>query len=230
MRFLLETVRNVNWMIVCVLQDETQRRVEKAEILERTVLYLQSTARGDRLGCGGGGAQRHSFQDGVSSCLKRAAQFLGPQGKGLWPAAALEASFSARFARSDPDPTCVQTSTEVRSHSSSASPLLLRKSSVSTLRMLINRSRLCKAALNVVQTRGESHRSPSTPPQPHKVASRATKQSPSQSLPVSQAMWRPWPWTSHAMTLTCWWTRVVHSSFYKDIPSAMDRTRACCSV
>ncbi|XP_034465996.1 transcription factor HES-7.1-B-like [Hippoglossus hippoglossus] len=173
-------------------QEDTQRRVEKAEILERTVLFLQSTARGDRLGCGGG-AQTHSFQDGVSSCLQRAAQFLGPQGKGLWPGAALDASFSARFARSDPEPTCVQSSTEVRSPTSSTSPLLLRKSSVSTLRMLINRSRLCKPALNVVQTRGESHRSPSTPPQLHKVASRATKQSPSQSHPASQALWRPWP-------------------------------------
>ena len=170
--------------------------MEKAEILQRTVLFLQSTARGDRLGCGGG-AQGHSFQDGVSSCLQRAAQFLGPQGNGLWPAAALGASFSARFARSDPEPTCVHSSTEVRSPtsstSSSTSPLLLRKSSVSTLRMLINRSRLCKPALSVVLTRGESHRSPSTPPQPHKVASRATKQSPSQSHPASQALWRPWP-------------------------------------
>ncbi|CAB1438939.1 unnamed protein product [Pleuronectes platessa] len=172
-------------------QEETQRRVEKAEILERTVLFLQSTARGDRLGCGG--AQRHSYQDGVSSCLQRVAQFLGPQGKGLWPGAALDASFSARFARSDPEPTCVQSNPEVRSPTSSSSSLLLRKSSVSTLRMLINRSRLCKPTLNVAQTRVESHRSPSTPPQPHKGASGATKQSPSQSNPASQALWRPWP-------------------------------------
>nr|XP_019966198.1 PREDICTED: transcription factor HES-7.1-like [Paralichthys olivaceus] len=176
-------------------QEETQRRVEKAEILEHTVLFLQSTARGDRLGCGGG-AQRLSFQDGASSCLQRAAQFLGPQGKGLWLGAALDASFAARVARSDPDPTGVQRSTEVRSPTSSASPLLLRKSSVSTLRLLINRSRLCKPALNAascVQNRVDSHRSPSAPQQTHTVTSRASKQSPSQSLPVSQSLWRPWP-------------------------------------
>ncbi|XP_060936466.1 transcription factor HES-7.1-like [Limanda limanda] len=167
-------------------KQETQRRVEKAEILERTVLFLQSNNRGgDRLGCGGGdGGQRHSFQDGVSSCLQRAAHFLGPQGKGLW----LDATFSARFARSDPEPTEVRSPSSSSSSSSSTSPLLLRKSSVSTLRMLINRSRLCRPALNVAQTRGESHRSPSAPPQ-----SRATKQSPSQSHQAGQALWRPWP-------------------------------------
>ncbi|KAG7216494.1 hypothetical protein INR49_001980, partial [Caranx melampygus] len=135
-------------------QEETQRRVEKAEILEHTVLFLQNTAKEDKTkagggrggGGGGGGGQKHSFQDGFSTCLQRAAQFLGPEGKGLWLGAALDASFAARFARSDSDSAGVQRRTEARP--SSTSSLLLRKTSRSFLRMLINRSghRLCTPA------------------------------------------------------------------------------------
>ncbi|XP_040900905.1 transcription factor HES-5-like [Toxotes jaculatrix] len=171
-------------------QEQNRRRVEKAEILEHTVLFLQNTAKGDKTSAGdGGGGEKHSFQDGFSTCLQRATQFLGPEGKGLWLGAALD----ARFAR--PDSAAVQRRTEAPSSTSS---LLLRKSSRSILQMLINRSghRLCTPALNVTncaQTRGESHRPPTTPQQPHKATNRASKQSPSQSHPVSQSLWRPWP-------------------------------------
>lgn len=164
-------------------QGGTQRRVEKAEILEHTVHFLQSTAKGDKARAeGGDGSQKHSFQDGISTCLQRATQFLGPEGKGLWLGAALDASFAARFSRSDSDSAGLQRRTEAHPSSSS---LLLRKSSRSILQLLIHRSghRLCTPALTVatcVQNRGESH----------KVAS---KQSPSQSQPVSQSLWRPWP-------------------------------------
>ncbi|XP_044063700.1 hairy and enhancer of split related-7 [Siniperca chuatsi] len=178
-------------------QEATQRRVEKAEILEHTVHFLQNPARGDntRAGGGGGGGQKHSFQDGFSTCMQRAAHFLGPEGKGLWLGAALDASFAARFPRSDSDPAGLRRRTEAHSPSSS---LLLRRSSRSILQLLIHRSRhrLCTPAPTVascVQTRGESHRSPTTPQQLHKVASQASKQSPSQSQPVSQSLWRPWP-------------------------------------
>ncbi|XP_031135501.1 transcription factor HES-2-like [Sander lucioperca] len=180
-------------------QEATQRRVEKAEILEHTVVFLQNTAEGDktRAGGGNGGAegQKHSFQDGFSTCLHTAAQFLGPEGKGLWLGAALDASFAARFSHSVSDSAGVQRRTEAHSSSSS---LLLRKSSRSILRLLMDRSghRLCTPALTVtscVQTNGDSHHFPTTPQQPHKVTSRASKQSSSQNQPVSQSMWRPWP-------------------------------------
>ncbi|XP_026173580.1 transcription factor HES-2-like [Mastacembelus armatus] len=169
-------------------QEETQRRVEKAEILEQTVLFLQNSAKGDETPAGG---EQHSFQDGISTCLQRAAQFLGPEGKGLWLGAALDASFGARFACSDSGYTGVQTRTEARS---SFNSLLLRNSSRAILQMLIHRSahRMCTPAPRVascVQTRGESHRSLTTPQQPHKVS----KQSPSQSPQGSQCLWRPWP-------------------------------------
>ncbi|XP_071326009.1 transcription factor HES-2-like [Trachinotus anak] len=177
-------------------QEETQRRVEKAEILEHTVLFLQNTAKEDTtIAGGGGGGRRHSFQDGFSTCLQRAAQFLGPEGKGLWLGAALDASFAARFARPDSDSAGVQGRTEARSSSSS---LLLRRTSRSILQMLMSRSghRLCTAASNVascVQSRGGPRRSPAAPQHPHKAASRASKQSPAPGLPPSRSLWRPWP-------------------------------------
>ncbi|XP_074508803.1 uncharacterized protein LOC141778434 [Sebastes fasciatus] len=215
-------------------QGGTQHRVEKAEILEHTVVFLQNTAEGDKTragggvgggggvvgGGGGGGGRKHSFQDGFSTCLQTTARFLGPEGKGLWLGAALDASLAARFPCSDSDSAGVQRRTEAPSSSSSSSSssascssssssscssssgsLRLRKSSRSILRLLIHRSglRLCTPALtsvaSCVQTHRESHLSPTTttPPQPHKEASRSSKQSPSQSQPLGQTLWRPWP-------------------------------------
>lgn len=178
------------------LQGGPQRRVEKAEILEHTVLFLQKIAKGDKAEAGGvdgGGGQKHSFQDGISTCLQRAAHFLGPEGKGLWLGAALDASFAARFSRSDSDSAGVQMRTdEARSSSSS---LLLKNSSRSILQVLIHRSgrRLCTPVVSSVQTGGDSNRCPTTPQQPHREASRAGKQSPPQSQALSQSLWRPWP-------------------------------------
>uniref|UniRef100_A0A3B4XD61 Enhancer of split mgamma protein-like n=1 Tax=Seriola lalandi dorsalis TaxID=1841481 RepID=A0A3B4XD61_SERLL len=182
----LECLRNM------LLQEPQQlRRVEKAEILEHTVLFLQNTAKEDKTrarGGGGSGGRKHSFQDGFSTCLQRAAQFLGPEGKGLWLGAALDASFAARFARSDSDSAGVQGRTEARSSTSS----LPRTKSI--LRMLRQKSK------HRLDTRAYAKGFPRVPQQPQKksqlelrVASRASKQSPSQSCPLSQTMWRPWP-------------------------------------
>ncbi|TMS11435.1 Transcription factor HES-7.1-A [Larimichthys crocea] len=98
----------------------SQHRVEKAEILEHTVLFLQDTAKAASMSAAGVvGAQKHSFQDGISTCLQRAAHFLGPEGKGLWLGAALDASFTVRFSRLDSDSAGVQKRTEAQSTSSS---------------------------------------------------------------------------------------------------------------
>ncbi|GLD53146.1 transcription factor HES-2-like protein [Lates japonicus] len=180
----------------------TQQRVEKAEILEHTVLFLQNTAKRDETRAGGGGGgQKHSFQDGFSTCLQRAAQFLGPEGKGLWLGAALDASFASRFARSDSDSAGVQRRTEA---SSSSSSLPQTKSILQMLRQK-SKHRLHTQAFGV---NGFAHPYrqpvqqgfPRVPRKPQKqsqleirVASRASKQSPTQSCPVSQTLWRPWP-------------------------------------
>nr|XP_020465409.1 transcription factor HES-2-like [Monopterus albus] len=170
-------------------QEETQRRLEKAEILEHTVLFLQNTTRAG----GGGGGQKLSFRDGFSTCLQRATQFLGPEGKGLWLGAALDALFAARFASSHSDSAGVHW--RASSSSSTSSSLLLRDSSKAILQMLLHRSgrRLCRPALNVascVQNRGGLA---TTPQQSQKVVSTASKQSRPQSHPITQPLWRPWP-------------------------------------
>ncbi|XP_071326019.1 uncharacterized protein [Trachinotus anak] len=180
----------------------TQRRVEKAEILEHTVLFLQNTAKEDTtIAGGGGGGRRHSFQDGFSTCLQRAAQFLGPEGKGLWLGAALDASFAARFARPDSDSAGVQGRTEARSSSSSL------PQTKSILRMLRQKSkhRLHTPAFAVNSfvhpyQRPVQKGFPRVPQQPQeqsqlefRAASRASKPSPSQSCALGQTVWRPWP-------------------------------------
>ncbi|KAL6109635.1 uncharacterized protein ACO6RY_12717 [Pungitius sinensis] len=184
--------------LVIQQQEASPRRVEKAEILEHTVLFLQnSLERNQARADSGGGGQQHSFRDGFSTCLQRAAQFLGPEGKGLWLGAALDASLAARS--SLPDPAGARRGAEARSSSSSSSSsrsLLLRNSSRSILRLLIQRSgyRLRMAARSAVQPSGQSSGGPrssatSTRQQARKGTSPAGKQSPS----GSQSMWRPWP-------------------------------------
>ncbi|XP_049901949.1 transcription factor HES-7.1-A-like [Epinephelus moara] len=181
----------------------TQHRVEKAEILEHTVLFLQNTAKGDKTRAGGGvigggggggrGGKKHSFQDGFSTCLQKATQFLGPEGKGLWLGAALNASFVARLSRPDSDSAGAQRRTEARSCSS-----LPRTKSI--LRMLKQRSkqRLHTRALNAHPYRLPAQQVSPQQAQRHsqvevRVESGAGKQSPSQSCPINQTLWRPWP-------------------------------------
>ncbi|KAJ8366974.1 hypothetical protein AAFF_G00336200 [Aldrovandia affinis] len=57
-------------------QGVASRRVEKAEVLEHTVLFLQ------RVGHGGPGEGSGDFQDGFGTCLQRASRFLRLQGEG----------------------------------------------------------------------------------------------------------------------------------------------------
>ncbi|XP_074508528.1 uncharacterized protein LOC141778235 [Sebastes fasciatus] len=190
----------------------TQHRVEKAEILEHTVVFLQNTAEGDKTraaaggagggvaGGGGGGGQKHSFQDGFSTCLQTAARFLGPEGEGLWLGAALDASLAARFSHSDSDSAGVQRRTEGRSSSSSSSSGSLPHMK-SILRMLRQKSkhRLHARASGVVHPYRlpVQQRLPRIPQQAQRQNQleirRVSKQSSAQSSPVSQTLWRPWP-------------------------------------
>ncbi|XP_075937201.1 uncharacterized protein LOC142937950 [Anarhichas minor] len=188
----------------------TQHRVEKAEVLEHTVLFLQKTAKRDETrassaassssssssdgGGDEGGGQKHSFQDGLSTCLQTAAQFLGPEGKGLWLEATLDASLAARFSHSDP--AGVQRRTEGARSSSSSLP-----HTKSILRVLRQKSKHRPRTTDFSVT--HPYRLPvqqgfPTIPQQAQIQNllemrRASKQSPAQSSPVSQTLWRPWP-------------------------------------
>ncbi|XP_044063709.1 uncharacterized protein LOC122881508 isoform X2 [Siniperca chuatsi] len=179
----------------------TQRRVEKAEILEHTVHFLQNTAKGDNTRAGGGGGgQKHSFQDGISTCMQRAAHFLGPEGKGLWLGAALDASFAARFSCPDSDPAGLRRRTEAGSSSS-----LPHTKSILRMLRLKSKHRLHTQAFSVnsfahpyrLPVQQGFPRIPQQAQRQHQLEIRAetgaSKQSPSQSHPVSQTLWRPWP-------------------------------------
>uniref|UniRef100_A0A667WWN8 BHLH domain-containing protein n=1 Tax=Myripristis murdjan TaxID=586833 RepID=A0A667WWN8_9TELE len=176
------------------------RRVEKAEILEHTVLFLQKTAKGDTKTAAGGG-QQHSFQDGFSTCLQRAAHFLGPQEKGLRLAAALDATFAARFPLSDSGG--VKAAAKVHSSSSlphtnfsQLSPQTMKQKS----KLRLNAHAFSRNTVVHSQQFPLHHWYPRVSQQPQRpnqleirVERRASKQSPSRRPPVSQSLWRPWP-------------------------------------
>ncbi|XP_069571123.1 transcription factor HES-7-like [Brachyistius frenatus] len=178
--------------VLLLYRQETQRRVEKAEILEHTVLFLQNTIKR-----AGGGGQKHSFHDGFSTCVQRAAHFLGPQGESLRLGEALDASFAARFSRADSAGVYVCVCSGTETHSPPRS-VLLRKSSRYMLQMLVHKAghSRCMPGLNAPgcsQSHGEPRGAPTTPQQSHGAANPAGKPNLLQCLPVNRCFWRPWP-------------------------------------
>uniref|UniRef100_A0A8C7LD07 Hairy and enhancer of split related-7 n=1 Tax=Oncorhynchus kisutch TaxID=8019 RepID=A0A8C7LD07_ONCKI len=143
----------------------TQRRVEKAEILEHTVLFLQNTGDGDRKK-GEDGENQHSFQDGFSGCLQRAAHFLGQEGEVL---------AKAHSSISLPSTTCHQSSHLMKIQESHY------------------RQQLCEVYrrhLSYAHRAPLRHGDPKPPQLPHR---HSDKEAQSQNLPGSQSVWRPWP-------------------------------------
>uniref|UniRef100_A0A3B3VL22 Hairy and enhancer of split related-7 n=1 Tax=Poecilia latipinna TaxID=48699 RepID=A0A3B3VL22_9TELE len=153
-----------------MLLQEPQQKAEKAEILEHTVLFLQRNAKELREKMGG---QKYSFQDGFSSCLQRASQFLGPEGKGLWLGPVLDATFSARFPRS---------------HSHSAAARIKTSISMTHTKSLLQMLRLRSKSSQQTQASGAS-----TSAWPRRFSRPGSKESSSQSGTLSQTLWRPWP-------------------------------------
>ncbi|TNN25280.1 Transcription factor HES-7.1-A [Liparis tanakae] len=174
----------------------TRHRVEKAEILEHAVLFLQSTAEGEEMRAsssssaasppsgGGDGGRTHSLHDGFSTCLQTAARFLGAEGKGLWlGAAALDAaSLAASLSPTDPEPGVRRRGRrrgEGRGGGGGGS--LPRTKSI--LRMLRQKS---EAAARPAGR-------PEAPRQNPAETRPASKPSPAASGPVGPTLWRPWP-------------------------------------
>ncbi|KAF7226579.1 hairy and enhancer of split related-7 isoform X1 [Nothobranchius furzeri] len=174
------------------VKGRTQHRVEKAEILEHTVLFLQKNTKECSAKVAG---QKPSFQDGFSTCLQRASRFLGPKGRGLWIGPVLDATFAGRFTRSHKDPADDQSKP-------SSSSLTHTKS---ILQMLRQRSKSSQQALGVSSfaypyrfpVQQSFPRVPQQPQAQSRLEMRAerppTKEGSSQSSPMSQTLWRPWP-------------------------------------
>ena len=183
--------------VTAFLQGGTQRRVEKAEILEHTVLFLQNAADWDRNKAEGGGrgGRQHSFQDGFSECLQRATQFLGPQGEGERLGAALDASFAPRLARSvsvrmDAAASCSSSSLN-HMKPSSFNLQISTQTSMQGQRIALKMRHLALSRRVQLQQRGSSkvaRRQLQSPSQPEVRVQRITA-----SLSDSQSPWRPWP-------------------------------------
>lgn len=151
-------------------QVETQRRVEKADILEHTVHFLQNTGDVDRKKAGVG--EQHPFQDGFSACLQRAACFLGPKGEAL-----LSSPLSARVVSQSAGVTI---------------PPVQPSNALPIGQMLLQDSRYRQQSCDVYKTCPVSlqHRDTNAPQHSQR---QAIKQARSQNLSTSQTLWRPWP-------------------------------------
>ncbi|XP_053699833.1 transcription factor HES-7.1-A-like [Synchiropus splendidus] len=140
-----------NLKTLLMLQEQSQRRVEKAEILEQTVAFLHNH-------------HKRSFHDGFSSCLQMATRFLGPDRKDVGLGAALDASLAARLAQ--PDSADLQRGRDAAS--SSALP-----HTKTILQLLKSR---CNSGVS-----NSSAGSPAPPQRHQLQTSPQSKQSPSQS-------------------------------------------------
>ncbi|KAL0994055.1 hypothetical protein UPYG_G00117230 [Umbra pygmaea] len=170
-------------------QGVTQRRVEKSEILEHTVLFLQNTGNTDRTKAEAGEKQR-PFQDGFSACQHRAVHFLGHEREGLQLETALNCIFSGRLKSH----ACVNTNVDVRAQASNSLPSTPNhQSSCLQITDSHTRPQLCAVVLGIVS---HPHRAPfrqAFPNAPQETSRDAAKEVNSQNLSISQTVWRPWP-------------------------------------
>ncbi|CAL8247687.1 unnamed protein product [Lota lota] len=170
-----------------------QRRAEKAEVLEHTVLFLQSSGHRRR---DGGTAGCHSFRKGFSACLERATHFLGPQGKGLQTAVTFDTTLAVRLSRSDyVGLEAISSITEQHKISSksvrrpkqartSSSALHVRGISLHSKPFPVRHERSTRVG---EQTHG------AIPVEERTHQGPATTVSPPPSLSSFQSIWRPWP-------------------------------------
>lgn len=163
--------------------------MEKAEILEYAVRFLQSIAKEGVLS--GDGGQRPSYQDGVSSCLQRAAQFLGPDGKNTW--LGLDPSLAVLDPDSDPsgDRRAGGGGSTVGSlpHCEAAVVQRLRQEASRRLQEAggLKRRRFVRPVQLPTLTLAQ-HQPPDGAEE-----GQESKQSLAQSHPATQPLWRPWP-------------------------------------
>lgn len=169
-----------------------QRRAEKAEVLERTVLFLQSSAEGPRSSRDGATAVGHTFQDGFSACLEKATHFLGPRGKGLLQTADnLDTTLALRLSSSD-------YVSSVTKRPKVSSPAARRPKHARTTSSALDVCRLSLSKRLPVRCAGSARVSERTHGAAGPVAAR-THQTCTVSPPPSPAsafqslLWRPWP-------------------------------------
>ncbi|CAL8287863.1 unnamed protein product [Merluccius merluccius] len=169
-----------------------QRRPEKAEVLEHTVLFLHSKSSSSSSSSSSseehGAAACHSFQDGFSACLERAAHFLGPRGEGLRTAVTLDTTLAVRLVTH----AGLKAVSSVAKQPKVGSPSVRRlkhartASSALSVRGFTHLSKPCPA-----RRQSSTHGAGPTEARAHRGP--ATTVSPPLSLSPFQSLWRPWP-------------------------------------
>ncbi|XP_036379646.1 transcription factor HES-7.1-B-like [Megalops cyprinoides] len=153
------------------------RRVEKAEILEHTVHFLQKAGH---KGTDEGSQQQH-FQDGFSACLQRAARFLRDDGEGKQVERALTITLSRHLTPPGQTSRTPITTHSVCTQSKTQSAQLLRHN-------WHCRQQLCSSLRNNTHPNNRvplAHGDPNLPQRPHRDAHAPPTN--------SQSVWRPWP-------------------------------------
>ncbi|XP_059405052.1 transcription factor HES-7.1-A-like [Carassius carassius] len=164
----------------------TQRRIEKAEILEYTVLFLQNSVARAKKATDVKGGEKRQFMDGFSSCLQNAARFLSGEGK----AHGLDGSVTAILCQRLTQP-CVSPTIRV--------PVRIQNSSRkqvpdSNAQHHLQQNSVCKQGLATACRNVLPHlnRIPFRSTDSNTLHSTSPPASQHQT-PVSQAVWRPWP-------------------------------------
>ncbi|XP_048853561.1 hairy and enhancer of split related-7 [Brienomyrus brachyistius] len=165
--------RSLETLRVLLLEDsqhqgKISRRIEKAEILEETVLFLKKSG-----GTGSKVGEQQQVQDGISACLQRAARFLHGRGAALQVDAALKSKFFHWRVCAGAKAPAVARCPPVDSTQQSAQ---------TWHRRVAFRSR------GPLHHRALACGDPNVPQRPQRDSPRSSR-----SPPVSQVVWRPWP-------------------------------------
>ncbi|XP_036436205.1 hairy and enhancer of split related-7 [Colossoma macropomum] len=166
----------------------TQRRVEKAEILEHTVLFLQtSMAQAKKNQDSDEGSEGKRFMDGFSACLHKAARFLQTEEESRGLQGSLSASLYQHLSHPHV-PTAGTVPTWVRIPTGTNVPQKKNQLPVA-----------CTQGLESARRNTHPYRVPARHTQPgglvhHHGNTHATSQPTSgQQADVRQSVWRPWP-------------------------------------
>ncbi|KAJ8342296.1 hypothetical protein SKAU_G00322240 [Synaphobranchus kaupii] len=152
-------------------------RVEKAEVLEHTVLFLQSAGhRG-----AAEGRQQQDFQDGFSTCLQRAARFLRDDREGR----RVEAALSVTLSRHLTHPGQV-TRAPISPHSPHTQPK-------GQCAQLGSQNWHCSLQHGAAVRSNSSHQRTAPLAQRHPNLPQRPQREALTSPTNSQSLWRPWP-------------------------------------
>ncbi|KAG9281558.1 transcription factor HES-7.1-A-like [Astyanax mexicanus] len=177
----------------------SQRRVEKAEILEHTVLFLQnSTTQTKQNQDWDETSERRQFMDGFSACLQQAALFLQTEGEARGLQASLSASLCQRLSHPHHVPAAGTAGTtgtapnwaKISSRAANASEKKVSYShGLESTRKTSPLSHPYSLPPRHTHSASLAHRHRDS----HATSSPATGHACGQQVSVGQGVWRPWP-------------------------------------